>query len=342
MTDMSERVLIVDDNESVREVFRSHLAEVGFAVDVACSLPEAAKRLAAIPYSAVIADVSLSEEAGTGKEGLAIAAYIRALWEEMPVVILTGNPTSAAAAARLGVDAFLRRYGLDDDQLRIVIVSRLERQLKLEGLERLMAASETLAEDLPVRLIVVGGGSMLPLLEMKAEEVNGRLGRQAIILTGPLTDPRPAYAAAHVVAGMGGSILRGMAFAKPAVVLGERGFSAAVTPDTVKQFLVEGFYGVGDGDIGVEQLYQQLRGLLEDRERRKRLGVFGRQLVCAQFDVGVAAATLERIYGRALDGRTPARPQLAEAARTLAWIGGFKAKQRLLQWRARRAPQAGA
>jgi len=33
MTDMSERVLIVDDNESVREVFRSHLAEVGFAVD---------------------------------------------------------------------------------------------------------------------------------------------------------------------------------------------------------------------------------------------------------------------------------------------------------------------
>jgi len=109
MTDMSERVLIVDDNESVREVFRSHLAEVGFAVDVACSLPEAAKRLAAIPYSAVIADVSLSEEAGTGKEGLAIAAYIRALWEEMPVVILTGNPTSAAAAARLGVDAFLHK-----------------------------------------------------------------------------------------------------------------------------------------------------------------------------------------------------------------------------------------
>lgn len=104
---MSERVLIVDDNESVREVFRSHLVEVGFAVDVACSLPEAATRLAATPYSAVISDVSLSEEAG--KEGLAIAAYIRALWEDAPVVILTGAPTSAAAAARLGVDAFLHK-----------------------------------------------------------------------------------------------------------------------------------------------------------------------------------------------------------------------------------------
>src|SRR5262245_27833069 len=105
---MSERVLIVDDKEIVREVFRSHLAQAGFAVDVACSLPEAAVRLAATPYSAVISDVSLSDEEA-GKEGLAIAAYIRALWEDAPVVILTGAPTSAAAAARLRVDAFLHK-----------------------------------------------------------------------------------------------------------------------------------------------------------------------------------------------------------------------------------------
>ncbi len=105
---MSERVLIIDDNEAVREVFRSHLVEVGFAVDVACSLPEAATRLAATPYSAVISDVSLSEEEA-GKEGLAIAAYIRALWDDAPVVILTGASTSAAAAARLRVDAFLHK-----------------------------------------------------------------------------------------------------------------------------------------------------------------------------------------------------------------------------------------
>jgi len=104
---MSERVLVVDDNEGVRDILRSHLAEMGFAVDVASSLCEAAQRLAHTPYSAVISDVSLTEEAG--KEGLAIAAYIRALWEDMPVVILTGGASSAAAAARLGVDAFLHK-----------------------------------------------------------------------------------------------------------------------------------------------------------------------------------------------------------------------------------------
>lgn len=105
---MSERVLIIDDNVAVRQVLRAHLEQAGFAVDEACSLPEAASRLAVTPYSAVISDVSLSEE-GAGKEGLAIAAYIRALWEDAPVVILTGAPTSAAAAARLRVDAFLHK-----------------------------------------------------------------------------------------------------------------------------------------------------------------------------------------------------------------------------------------
>jgi len=104
---MSERLLVIDDNDGVREVLRSHLAGMGFAVDVAATLTEAATQLALTPYSAVISDVSLTEE--TGKEGLAIAAFVRALWDEMPVVILTGAPASAPAAARIGVDAFLHK-----------------------------------------------------------------------------------------------------------------------------------------------------------------------------------------------------------------------------------------
>jgi glycosyltransferase involved in cell wall biosynthesis len=240
--------------------------------------------------------------------------------------------------ADVDTGAFLRRHRLDDDRLRIVIVSRLERQLKLEGLERLIAAAAPLAGDHPVRLVVVGGGTALPLLRQQGEEVNARLGREAVVFTGPLTDPRPAYAAAHVVAGMGGSILRGMAFAKPVVVLGERGFSQVVAPETVQGFLDEGFYGTGDGDLDPEPLRRQLDGLLADPERRSRLGSFGRALVCDRFDLGVAAASLEGIYQRAMAGRHLAGAELAEAGRALAWIGGFKAKQQLLQWRARRLP----
>jgi glycosyltransferase involved in cell wall biosynthesis len=244
--------------------------------------------------------------------------------------------------ADLDVEAFLRRHGLDDGQPRIVIVSRLELEFKLEGLERLISATARLGGGRPARLVVVGGGPALPRLRAQSEEVNALLGRQAVVLTGPLTDPRPAYAAADVVAGMGGSALRGMAFAKPVVVVGEQGFSEVVAPETVQRFLDEGFYGTGDGDLDPAALCRQLNGLLADQERRARLGAYGRELVRAHFDLGVAAASLEGIYEGALAGRPPAGDRLVEAGRALAWIGGFKAKQRLLQWQAHRAPEQGA
>jgi glycosyltransferase involved in cell wall biosynthesis len=244
--------------------------------------------------------------------------------------------------ADLDVGSFLRQHGLDDDRLRIVVVSRLELEFKLEGLERLIAATPLLGDDRPAHLVVVGGGPALPRLRAQAEEVNARLGRQAVVLTGPMTDPRPAYAAADVVAGMGGSALRGMAFAKPVVVVGEQGFSEVVAPESIQRFLDDGFYGSGDGDLDPAPLCRQLAELLADPERRAQLGAYGRELVFARFDLRVAAATLEGIYEQALAGSPPAGDRLVEAGRAMAWIGGFKAKQRLLQWQTRRTPEQGA
>jgi two-component system NtrC family response regulator len=99
----------VDDSEAVRRTYESHFAGCGFEVHSAASLKEATDRLASLSFSAVIVDVSLSSTAGT--EGLAIAAYLRQMPGLPPVVVLTayGEPQRAAAAARLGVDAFLHK-----------------------------------------------------------------------------------------------------------------------------------------------------------------------------------------------------------------------------------------
>jgi CheY-like chemotaxis protein len=106
---VTERLLIVDDSEAIRRTYEAHFSGCGFEVHCAASLKEAAERLASISFNAVIADVSLSSTAGT--EGLAIAAYLRQLRGPPPVVVLTayGEPQRAAAAARLGVDAFLHK-----------------------------------------------------------------------------------------------------------------------------------------------------------------------------------------------------------------------------------------
>jgi CheY-like chemotaxis protein len=104
-----ERLLVVDDDDSVRRIYLSHFAGAGFEVQCAASLQEAAERLAGNTFDAVIADVCLTPEVGS--EGLAIAAYLRNLRQAPPVVVLTayGLPDRAEAAARLGVDAFLHK-----------------------------------------------------------------------------------------------------------------------------------------------------------------------------------------------------------------------------------------
>ena len=67
------------------------------------------------------------------------------------------------------------------------------------------------------------------------------------MLIGAMVDPRPAYAAADVVVGMGGSALRGMAFAKPVIVVGEKNFAEVFDQDTAQGFYDRGIYGLGDG-----------------------------------------------------------------------------------------------
>src|SRR6266568_428093 len=93
---MSDRLLVVDDDDAIRQTLRSFFEAAGFEVD------------AASKYAAVIVDICLTER---GTEGLAIAAYVRQIWRDLTVVILTayGSPQRAAAAARLDVDAFLHK-----------------------------------------------------------------------------------------------------------------------------------------------------------------------------------------------------------------------------------------
>lgn len=104
-----DRILVVDDDDSVRGVYQSHFSEAGFEVQGAATLQEAAERLAGSTFDAVIADICLTP--GVGSEGLAIAAFLRQQRHAPPVVVLTayGAPDRAEAAARLGVDAFLHK-----------------------------------------------------------------------------------------------------------------------------------------------------------------------------------------------------------------------------------------
>ena len=199
-----------------------------------------------------------------------------------PVDTKANAPVADSGPAR-------KRFGLRDDDLAAVVVSRLSAELKREGLLSAITAVGLVDPALNLRLLIVGDGRCREELQDAADAVNARLGREAVTLTGPLMDPRDAYAAADIVLGMGTSAQKGMAFGKPVVIQGERGYWETLTPESMSQFLHHNFYGLGDGGDGAPRLAAIIGELARDRGRWPELGEFGRKTALAVFSNEAAA-----------------------------------------------------
>lgn len=197
--------------------------------------------------------------------------------------------------------AFRRDWGIPDDAIAVVAVARLAKELKLEGTLAAIRAVGQLSATYPVRLILVGDGPARTEVEDLAVRVNSVHGSNTVTLTGALADPRPAYAAADISIGMGGSALRAMAFGKPLIVQGERGFWCTLAPNTLDRFLWTGWYGVGTAATdGAAALTAELTPLLADPALRSALGDFGRGVVTSRFSLDRAADIQIDFYRRTL------------------------------------------
>jgi glycosyltransferase involved in cell wall biosynthesis len=237
-----------------------------------------------------------------------------------PVVIEPPVNTDADDPSLVDGAAFRRAHELGDD-IVVGIVSRLEPTLKDDGIKLAIAAFHFL-DDQRIRLVVTGDGPSFSALSALAKQVNSALGRRAVVMTGPLVDPRPAYAAADIALGMGGSALRSMAFGKPLIVLGLQGFAKPLLSSTAEEFLFSGFCGTGSGDLDPRPLAASIRQLADRPEMRSELGAFGRQLVRDRFSLKAASARLEDVYTTTVTQTYPRSQRVREAMRVLACKGG--------------------
>lgn len=250
---------------------------------------------------------------------------------EPPVDLAANSPELVDTAE------FRRAHGLDPDAFAVVSVSRLAAELKLEGILAAVEVAGRLGRTTGLQLVIVGDGPSRAQVEAAAERANAAAGRRAVVLCGELRDPRPAYAAADVCLGMGGSALRAMAFGQPLVVQGERGFWELLTPDTVARFLWTGWYGAGEGrEHGPARLERILRELLADTARRATLGQYARRLVEERFSLQAAAARQLAVYERSV-AEPPIRRRawLAPGGTSAAQLAAYRIRSRLDQVRGR-------
>ena len=98
MTDKN-RILIVDDDETVRRSYLRSLESTSFDVAAASDGEEALQTMEQNPYDVVLLDMRMP-----GRDGLSVLRTIKQKWPESEVVIITGYPTvdSAKQAVQLG------------------------------------------------------------------------------------------------------------------------------------------------------------------------------------------------------------------------------------------------
>ncbi|MBU4336331.1 MAG: glycosyltransferase family 4 protein [Actinobacteria bacterium] len=229
--------------------------------------------------------------------------------------------------------------GLDPAaELVVAVVGRLEPELgKLGGVLEAIDVTARLGRERRVVLIVVGGGSGLDEVRGRAAAVNGDLGRPAVVVTGPLLDPRTAYDAADVMLGMGSSALKSMAFARPLVVQGEEGFWQLADDDTLPGFLARGWHGRGRR----ADLFTVLTELADAPQRRQELSGWGRRLVVERYDLGLAGRTQLGVYEHALARHVSLSDRRSDAAGAATRYARFRARRaRVELGRRRRAAVA--
>jgi excisionase family DNA binding protein len=100
------RVLIVDDEATIRDLLSKTLALAEYDVDLASDGRTALERLRIIPYDLLITDLKMP-----GVDGLAVIREARRLKADIPVIIITGFSTEASAieAVNLGVSGYLTK-----------------------------------------------------------------------------------------------------------------------------------------------------------------------------------------------------------------------------------------
>jgi excisionase family DNA binding protein len=100
------RVLVADDEASVRDLLSKTLALAEYEVDVAADGRAAVDRLRVLSYDLLITDLKMP-----GVDGLSVIREARRLKADIPIIIITGFSTEASAieAVNLGVSGYLTK-----------------------------------------------------------------------------------------------------------------------------------------------------------------------------------------------------------------------------------------
>ena len=123
---MCDHIMVVDDEESIRYTFESFLSEEGYTVTTTDSCEDALVLTVENDFSLIYADILLG-----GKNGMELLKAVREQKNNVPVVMITGEPSieTAAESLRLGAFDYIVKPVRQDPLLRVTRVALRQKAL---------------------------------------------------------------------------------------------------------------------------------------------------------------------------------------------------------------------
>lgn len=114
---MAARILVVDDDESIRDLLRLHLSSAGYEVEVAADAIVAGHKVLKSPPDLIITDVSMPH-----MDGFEFVAALRAdaTLPRIPVIFLTSVDDGDARGRDLGAVGYVLKPVRSDRLLSLV------------------------------------------------------------------------------------------------------------------------------------------------------------------------------------------------------------------------------
>ena len=140
---MIDRVLVVDDEESLRTVLGMLLRRQGYEVTAVCDGAEALEALSTQTYSVLLTDLRMPR-----LDGIGLLRRVHEQWPDMPVIMLTAHGTvgTAVEALKMGAFDFLSKGCDNDEVLKVVGKAVATRTMRLAE-PRLQTISQDTSES---------------------------------------------------------------------------------------------------------------------------------------------------------------------------------------------------
>ena len=157
---MGSKILVIDDEESIRYTFKSFLLDEGYEVLTAPDYQEALSVIDTTELDLIFADILLE-----GKTGIDVLRKTKERNLRCPVVMITGDPNidSAAEALRLGAFDYIPKPIKQDTLLRITKIA-LKHKALVDEKERYRSNLEAIFSSVKDAIIAVD--KKLLMLEM--------------------------------------------------------------------------------------------------------------------------------------------------------------------------------